>query len=266
MGSRLAGKVAVVVGSTSGIGRATAELFASEGASVVVSGRRAALGRSVVERISSDGGNAAYMQTDINMSEQIRALIAFTMATYGRLDVLVNNAWSGRQKALLDTSEEDWDDAMVGSLRAVFLACKCAIPEMIKNGGGSIISTSSVHGILAGPGSSSYESAKAGIIHLMRQIVVDYGRLGIRANTVCPGYTIVEAHEPYLKDHPEALSFWAKVTPLGRPGNTMDVARAALFLASDESAFIAGQALVVDGGMTCQLQDSAARALAGSVI
>ena len=261
MAGRIEGKVAIVTGSTSGIGRATAELFAREGASVVVSGRRELLGREVVAGIVQSGGQASFCRTDVGDSQQIRALVDHAVETYGRLDVLMNNAWSGTHGTVLEIEEEAWDTAMTVGLKSVFLGCKYAIPHMIESGGGSIINTASVHGVLAGRRTASYETFKAGIINLTRQVAVDFGHQGIRSNAICPGWIVIERAEEGVRQHPESLKRAEAIYPVGRPGYPIDCAYAALFLASDESSFVTGDALMVDGGLTIQLQDSLATAV-----
>ena len=259
MSRRLQGKVAVVTGSTSGIGRATAVLFAQEGARVVVNGRRKELGEQVVEAIRAKGGDARFYQADLAHSEEVVALIRFAIETYGRLDILMNNAISsppGRHGTVVDMDEAVWDGAMDVGLKAVFLACKEAIPTMISNGGGVILNTASVHGLLASRRAPSYDTLKAAVINLTRQIAVDFGHQGIRCNALCPGLIIVEKWDERYRDHPEQLRQAETIYPVGRPGYPIDVAKAALFLASDDASFITGHALVVDGGLTIQLQDS----------
>ncbi len=266
MSGRLSGKVAVITGSTSGIGRATAELFAHEGASVVVSGRREELGQEVVEGIRAAGGTATYCHTDVSEPDQIRALIDHAVETYGSLHVLMNNAFSGPRHAILELSEEEWDESMDVGLKAVFLGCKYAIPHMISAGGGSIINTSSVHGVLAARDYSPYDGLKAAMINLTRQIAVDYGHQGVRANCVCPGAIVVERSQQAIREHPERLRRAEVIYPVGRIGYPIDVANAALFLASDESSFITGHALMVDGGLTIQLQESVASVVSEHII
>ncbi|MBC7237501.1 MAG: SDR family oxidoreductase [Chloroflexi bacterium] len=262
MAGRLANKVAVITGSTSGIGRATAELFAREGAHVVVSGRREELGAQVVEGIRQAGGSASYFRADVADGAQIRALIEFAVETYGGLDILMNNAFSGPRRNILELTEEEWDVSMNVGLKAAFLGCKYAIPHMIARGGGSIINTSSVHGVLAARNYSPYDALKAGLINLTRQVAVDYGHQGIRVNAICPGAIVVERSQEHIRQHPERLRRAQVIYPVGRIGYPIDVAYAALFLASDESSFITGHALMVDGGLTVQLQDSLAEVVA----
>jgi NAD(P)-dependent dehydrogenase (short-subunit alcohol dehydrogenase family) len=266
MAGRLAGKVAVITGSTSGIGRATAELFAAEGASVVVNGRRQELGQEVAEGIRAAGGEASFYPADVTVTAELQGLIAHTVEIYGKLDVLMNNAWASALAPALELSEEDWDYGMNVALKAAFLGCKFALPHMIAGGGGSIINISSVHGVLAARHYLPYEAAKAGLLNLTRQIAVDYGHQGIRVNAICPGFIEIERSAEWLDAHPEVLDWNRVLYPVGRHGVPRDIAYAALFLASDESSFITGHSLMVDGGLTIQLQDSLAQAMARAIL
>ncbi|MBW3625588.1 MAG: SDR family oxidoreductase [Armatimonadetes bacterium] len=258
MGTRLAGKTAVVTGFTSGIGRACAERFAEEGASVVLNGYPRERGEEAVEAIRAAGGTAAYCEADVRKGEDLQRLIRYAIETYGKLDVLMNNAICGRSAAVLDQEESDWDEVFTASVKACYLGSKYALPHMIQNGGGSILHTASVHGLLGGAQGAAYDSAKAAIIHLARQMAVDYGTHNIRVNALCPGRIVTEGKVEFLKRHPEEARRQKYVYPLGRPGTLQEIANAALFLVSDEASFITGHALVVDGGLTAQLQDSAA--------
>jgi NAD(P)-dependent dehydrogenase (short-subunit alcohol dehydrogenase family) len=258
MGDKLNGKVAVVTGSTAGIGRASVEMFASEGAKVVVNGRRREAGEAVVSRIEKAGGTASFYGGDVGASGEVKKLIDFAVETYGRLDIVMNNAYTVKNTPVADQTEEEWDANMSVLLKAVFLGCKYAIPHMIEVGGGSIVNVSSVHGLLAGRASAPYSTAKAALINLTRQIAVDYGMQGIRANAMCPGRIVTEAKIEFLEANPAEIRRQHLIYPLGRPGTMEEAAKAALFLASDDSSFITGHALVVDGGLTAQLQDVAA--------
>ena len=255
-GKRLTQKVAIVTGSTSGIGRASAELFAEEGASVVLSGRRREQGMEVEKGIRDKDGTASYFYADLSKSEDIKALIQFTLDTYGKIDILMNNAYSGHQASVTDLEEADWDASFAIILKAPALASKHTIPAMIKRGGGSIINVTSSMGLLGGRGSTNYGALKAGLINLTRHMAVEYGRYGIRVNAICPGRIVTEEKVKFLKSHPEQVRLQKLVYPLGRPGTMREAAMAALFLASDESSFITGQNLAVDGGLTVQLADS----------
>ena len=258
MGGRLTGKVAVVTGSTSGIGRASAELFAEEGAKLVINGRRRTLGEQVATGIEAQGGVASYFYADVSQGEQLRDLIRFAVDTYGRLDILMNNAYSGRFGSVVDLPETDWDAMYAGTLKAVFLGCKYAIPEMIKGDGGVILNVGSHLGLRAGRGGASYAAFKAGLIHLSRQMAVDYGNDGIRVNAICPARIVTEAKQEMLSKHPDEVRRQKLTYPLGRPGTMREAAMAALFLVSDESSFVTGTTLAVDGGMSAQAADETA--------
>jgi NAD(P)-dependent dehydrogenase (short-subunit alcohol dehydrogenase family) len=255
---RLTDKVAVVTGSTSGIGRACAELFAEEGARVVVNGFPPERGLQVVEAIRATGGTADYCRADVRQSDDLQRLIQFAVDTYGRLDILMNNAVCGRSAAVLEQEEGDWDEVFASSVRAAYLGSKYALPWMIRTGGGSIIHTASVHGLLGGSQGAAYDAAKAALVNLARQMAVDYGQHGIRVNALCPGRILTEGKVEWLKRRPDEARRQQWVYPLGRPGTLREIASAALFLASDESSFVTGHALVVDGGLTAQLQDAVA--------
>ena len=258
MSGRLEGKVALITGSTSGIGRATAVLFAAQGARVVVNGRRRELGQQVVQEIRSAGGIAEYLYADVSRSEEVQGLVDATVRAYGRLDILMNNAWSGRNASVTELEEADWDLGMDAGLKAAYLGCKFAIPHMIQSGGGSIINTSSIHGLMAARRASPYDVVKAALINLTHQVAADYGRQGIRCNTILPGWIITEKVEERLKTNPQRMYQAQRIYPLGRPGYPKEIAYAALFLASDEASFVTGHAMVVDGGLSIQLQDSLA--------
>jgi NAD(P)-dependent dehydrogenase (short-subunit alcohol dehydrogenase family) len=258
MDQRLQGQVALITGSTSGIGRASAELFAEQGASVVVSGRRRELGQEVVDGIVARGGTATYAYADMSRSQDIQMLVQFALDTCGRLDILMNNAYSGRSASVLDMREADWDAMYAIMLKAPILASKAALPHMIERGSGTIVNTSSVHGVLAGRENAAYNTFKAALINLTRQMAVDYGQHGIRVNALCPGRIVTEGKAEFLKARPDEMRRQRYTYPLGRPGTMRECAYAALFLASDESSFVTGHALMVDGGLTAQLQDAAA--------
>jgi len=260
MGGSLAGKTAIVTGSTSGIGRATAILFAQEGANVVVTGRRTALGEQVVKEIKDQGGSAIYVRTDVLVADDLRAMVGSAVDTFGRLDILVNNAISfgpGSFGSVVEMTEEGWDVMLRSSLTAAFLGCKLAIPEMIRAGGGAIINMSSANGLVVMHNMAAYSTVKAGIINLTRQMAMDFGQYGIRVNVVCPGYIRTE-RELAMKgeEGPIGTRAWYKelTTPviyaLRRAGRPDEVAQACLFLASEASSFVTGATLAVDGGLS----------------
>jgi NAD(P)-dependent dehydrogenase (short-subunit alcohol dehydrogenase family) len=257
---RLDGKVAIVTGSSAGIGRASAEAFAREGAAVVVSasGRRPELGESVAKGIVERGGRAVYQQCNVLDRGEIKALVRRAKDEFGRIDILMNNAVAGKNAKITEQREEDWDAVVASSITASFVAIKESLPVMIEGGGGSIINVSSVHGMLAGMNNVAYATVKAGLINMSRQVAVQYGPEGIRCNALCPGRIVTEAKVDFLEANPVEYRRQKSVYPLGRPGTMEECAAAALFLASDESSFVTGVALPVDGGLTAQLQDAVA--------
>jgi NAD(P)-dependent dehydrogenase (short-subunit alcohol dehydrogenase family) len=253
---RLKGKVALVTGSTSGIGLATANLFSEEGASVILTGRRTARGEEAERSIRKTGGEASYFEADFSDPEAVRGVVRFTLETHGRIDVLVNNtvSWAtARDMPVTRLKEEDWDYALAVGLKAPFIACQEAIPSMMEQGKGSIIMMGSVRSFLAFSGGFAYDIIKAGLVNMARQLTVDYGRHGIRANVLCPGWIATDAQGSELAAHDPRADL---IHPLGRAGRPVDVAHAAVFLASDDASFIAGAALVVDGGLTVQTPGS----------
>ena len=252
MGDQLIGKTAVITGSTSGIGRATAILFGQEGANVVVSGRRGELGEQVVGEIRAAGGTATYLRADIGQSDQIKALMDHAVATYGRLDTLMNNAVSTTRGSVVELTEEQWDTHMAVALKAVFIGCKLAIPEMIRGGGGAIINISSIHGFATGFRSALYATAKAGMLNLTRQMAMDFGHDGIRVNAICPGFIITEKQLSFTPMDSTKMQTTPIIYPLGRAGQPEEIAKSALFLASDAASFVTGHVLVADGGLTIQ--------------
>jgi NAD(P)-dependent dehydrogenase (short-subunit alcohol dehydrogenase family) len=252
--SDLAGKVAIVTGAALGIGRATAKLLAGDGVRVIVADIADEHGRQVVEEIQAAGGEARFVHTDVGSTPPIIAVIEDAVATYGHLDLMVNNAYWNARGTVEELDEADWDKAMNVMLKAIYTAGKYAFPHMRAAGGGSMVNIASVHGYNASNKYAVYDAAKAGVINLTRQMAIDYGHDNIRVNAVCPGWILSGTRQP----SPIALANAAKLYPLGRPGQPIDIAKVVRFLLSDEAAFVTGHALVADGGLTAQLQDSAA--------
>jgi len=253
---RLKDKVAIITGAAQGIGKGTAKLFAQEGAKVVVVDIEDSLGETVVADIKAAGGEASYVHADVEQEEAIQRMIQFAVDRYGALNVLMNNAYWNKQGTVVELERPDWDRGVNVMVRAIYLASKHAIPHMIRAGGGSIINTASVHGYLAAARSAVYEASKAAVINLSRQIAVDFGPQGIRCNAICPGWIINDRTEARLKEHPEDYERNRQFYPVRRGGRPIDIAYGAVYLASDESTFVTGTALVIDGGLTCWLQDS----------
>lgn len=251
---RLKDKVAIVTGVASGIGRGTAILFAQAGAMVVGGDIDAAGGNKTTEEIRNQGHKAIFLPTDVTRSDQVRALIEAAASTYGGVDVLFSNVGVVIGNVVTDISEEEWDQVMAVNLKSMFLCCKYVIPEMRKRGKGSIVLTSSANGIIAEPALTSYCATKAAIIGMVRSIATDYGNDNIRINCVCPTYTRTPLVEDWINSGVDKTLTWEKVNSLHalhRIAEVDEIARAVLFLASDESSIITGSALVADAGLTC---------------
>jgi NAD(P)-dependent dehydrogenase (short-subunit alcohol dehydrogenase family) len=248
---RLAGKVALITGGASGIGRATARLFADEQAAVSVLDLDAEGGEQLVSEIMAGGGRALYVRGDVSVSGDCRRAVELTVAALGGLDILFNNAGMIRRATVLETSEEEWDRVMAVNVKSVFLMSKFAIPAMADAGGGVIINTSSGWGLAAGRRAAAYCSSKGAVVLLTKAMALDHAEQNIRVNCICPGDT----DTPMLRSEAEQLGepvgrFLAEAArrPLGRVIDPEDVARAALYLASDASASVTGISLAVDGG------------------
>lgn len=257
---RLEGKVAVITGSSTGIGKACAIRFAEEGASVVINDFEAddSLAKEVLEIIRNKGGKAEYFRADVRSKSSLRDLIDFSIKLYGKINVLVNNAVAFHGENHADPDENVWENLHLSTILAILRASEFTIPEMKKVGGGSIINLSSIHGLLGGRDSLAYATFKGAVLNMTRKMAVDYGNDNIRVNALCPGRIVTERKVKFLEENPEEYRRQKATYPLGRPGTLLEIANAALFLASDESSFITGHALVVDGGLTIQLQDSVA--------
>jgi len=259
---RLAGKVAIITGAAQGIGRGIAHRFVEEGASVVVADIQEERGLATTRELVESGGTAAFVHTDVTDEAQIRRMIEFTAERFEKLDILVNNAYWNKGGSAVELELADWNRAMAAMVTASYLGAKYAVPHMQRAGGGSIISISSVHGLLAAARSVAYETAKGALIMLVKQMAVDFGPLNIRVNAICPGLIVHEKHDPKWQEDPYRSGLTRLDYPLRRWGTPRDIANAALYLASDEASFVTGHALVVDGGMTVQLQDSHSRRVA----
>ena len=247
---RLEGKVAIITGAGSGIGEATAALFAEQGAKVIVSDVNTAAGEQTVKKIKDSGGDAAFIYCDVSKFRDVESMVNSAVKTYGKVNVMMNNAGYISPFACVDTPLEEWEKGMAVDLNGVFYGCKCVIPVMIKSGGGSIINVSSISGLYGEYKMCWYSTAKAGVANLTRSIAVDYGRDGIRCNAINPGMTITEMTRAMLDSDPRIKEAIGRNYPTGRLGTPREVANCALFLASDESSIVNGVNLVCDGGLT----------------
>lgn len=262
---RLDGKVAVITGGAQGIGRGIAHRFAAEGSHVVVADIQEQRGASTVEELSGTGATASFVHTDVTDAGQIERMVQFAVERHGRIDVLVNNAFWNKGGTAVDLDLADWNKALAAMVTASFLGAKYAIPHMERAGGGAIICISSVHGILAAARGVAYETSKAALIMLVKQMAVDFGPINVRVNAICPGLIVHERHDTAWQQDPVRAGLRKVDYPLRRWGTPQDIANAALYLASEEASFVTGHALLVDGGMTVQLQDSHAQRVAAFV-
>jgi len=249
---RLEGKVALITGGTSGIGEATAVLFAEEGASVAITGRSQERGDAIVERIETAGGRAIFISADVRSSGDCARSVKSTVTRLGRIDALFNNAGVYVANDTVDCSEDEWDAQVNTSLKGAFLMSKYALPHMIAQGSGSIIHCASGWGLVGGARAVAYCAAKGGMVVMTKAMAIDHGPQGIRVNAVCPGDTDTPMEREDARQ--QGMDWDAYVQnavggqPFERMGTPDEIARAVLFLASDESSYVTGTALVVDGG------------------
>ncbi|MDA4135572.1 MAG: glucose 1-dehydrogenase [Thaumarchaeota archaeon] len=246
----LSGKVAIVTGGDSGIGKAISELFAAEGASVVIVD---IADGTVADSISKGGGIAWHVKADVRSDQDAGRIVEAAVSKFGGVDVLCNNAGIELMKPMIETTEDEWDRVLDTNLKGVFLLSKHVIPEMIKRGGGSIVNTASQLGLVGLESFSAYCASKGGVILLTKAMALEHTRHNIRVNCVCPGPVETSMLERELMAQPnpdEAAKIWAERLPIRRFGTPGEVAQAVLFLASGRSSFSVGQILVVDGGYT----------------
>lgn len=256
--AKLTDKIAIVTGGALGIGGATARRLAADGARVLVADIQPEAAAENVARIRQAGGTAEAHTVDISQPAQIQPMIQRAVELWGGLDILVNNAWGRKEPdgSAVTLTETAFDDAVTTSQKAVFLSVRYAIPQMRASGtGGSIVNISSVHGQLVAPGKLAYEMTKAAIIAMTRQMAVDFGPEGVRINCICPGHIVTERGEQRWARNPSLFAFFDQHYPVRHTGVPQDIANGVAFLCSDEARFITGHTLVIDGGMTIQLQE-----------
>lgn len=248
---RVAGKVALVSGGARGIGAATAKLLAGEGAAVVLADVLEAEGKATETEIAESSGRATFMRLDVADEQNWQQVIDATVAAYGKLDVVVNNAGISGRATVAETEAETWDRVMAVNGKGVFLGTKLAIPELRRAGGGSIINISSIYGIVGSETSAAYHASKGAVRIFTKSAAIQYAADGIRVNSVHPGF-VDSPMTASSHARPEVHNLRIERTPLGRMGTPEDIAAGILYLASDESSFVTGSELVIDGGMTAR--------------
>jgi len=249
---RLEGKVALITGGASGMGKVASELFAREGARIVLTDVLDEPGEATAAGITAAGGQAAYVHADVSKETDAEAMVGAAIARFGRLDVLYNNAgiMPGEDGSVHLTSEEVWDKVLAVNVKGVAFGCKYGIPAMLGSGGGSIINVASfVAWIGAATSQTAYTSSKGAVLSMTREIAVEYARKGIRCNALCPGPIETPLLMQLLSDEAKRQRRFVHI-PMGRLGQAEELAKAALFLASDDSSFMTGASLIVDGGVT----------------
>ena len=247
------GKVALVTGGTSGIGRAAAVAYAREGAKVVVAGRRAAEGEETVRLVREAGGEGLFVATDVSQAAQVKNLVDRTVQKFGRLDFAFNNAGIEHTPTpLLEQTEQTYHQVMDINVKGVWISMQHEIPAMLKTGGGSIINTSSVGGVVGFPGVDIYAASKHAVIGLTKSAALAFGQQGIRINAVLPAAIETEMFERFVGDNDAFRNAMASMHPIGRVGRADEVADAVIWLSSDKSSFVTGHSLLVDGGFTAQ--------------
>ncbi|MDP2662210.1 MAG: SDR family NAD(P)-dependent oxidoreductase [Dehalococcoidia bacterium] len=252
---RLENKVALITGSTSGIGEATANAFAREGARVIIVGRNQEAAACVASAVKAAGSEAFFIKADVSDSSQVQAMAKSAINHWGRIDVLVNNAGGARggRGSVTEVSEAGWSQVIETNLKSIYLVTREVLPSMIEKGGGAIVNTASVYGLVGARNQAAYSASKGAVVALTRQLAVDYADNHIRVNCVCPGAIMTPLIQDYINstENPEqARAFLGDRCPQLRIGRPEEVANAILFLASDESSYITGVALPVDGGLS----------------
>ncbi len=243
---KLQDKVAIITGGASGIGAATAKLFVEEGAKVVLVDLNEEKGKAFEAELKNAGAEALFIKANVTNEEEVASIYKTTIDTFGKVDILFNNAGIGRVTPTEELSYAEWRNTVNVDLDAVFLMAQAAIKEMLKTEGGTIVNTASMYGWVGSPGSAAYNASKGGVINLTRSLALEYATRGIRVNALCPGFI----DTPIIPE--ESKSALRQITPMQRLGQADEMAKAVLFMASDDSTFMTGNTLTVDGGYTAQ--------------
>ena len=250
---RFEGKVALVTGGGSGIGRATSLAFANEGAKVVIDDINVEGGEETLAMVKSAGGEAVFVKANVSKAAEVEAMVQKAIDTYGRLDCAYNNAGVGEPlKRVHKTSEDNWDRVMATNLKGVYLCMKYEIPHMLKQGKGAIVNTSSLAGLKGLSGQAAYVASKHGVVGLTKSAAIEYATLGIRINCICPGVINTPLIAPNMKDRPHVEKGYIDMEPIGRLGKPEEIASAVLWLCSDEASFAIGSIFSVDGGVVAR--------------
>ena len=259
----LADRVAIVTGGGQGIGGATARRLAQSGTRVLIADFDMDAAQANVAQIQGSGGVAEALRTDVSQPDDIAAMVERAVALWGRLDILVNNAWRGKERdgSAVTLTESAWDYAMNVMVKSHYLGAKYAVPHMARSAEdhgttASIVNISSVHGLLMAENALAYEGAKSAVIGITRQMACDFGPLGIRVNAICPGHIVTERMQQHWDKNPAFFSFFEQQYPLRRVGKPDDIANAVNFLCTEDASFITGHTLAVDGGITIQFQEN----------
>jgi NAD(P)-dependent dehydrogenase (short-subunit alcohol dehydrogenase family) len=251
MAGLVAGKVALITGGGSGIGRASALTFAREGAKVVVADVAVEGGEETVQLIQQRGGEAIFVKTDVSRAAEVEALVARAVQTYGRLDCAHNNAGiEGAAATTVDYAEDAWERVIAINLKGVWLCMKYEIPHLLKQGGGAIVNTASTAGLVGYRGGSAYVASKHGVVGLTKTAALEYAKAGVRVNAVCPGAIDTPMMGRLTGHRPQRAERMAAAEPVGRMGQPKEIAEAVVWLCSEAASFVTGHAMAVDGGLT----------------
>ena len=250
---KLQGKVAIITGAASGIGKATAELFAAQGATLVLADWHGEAGAVLTDALQKQGAEAVFVQVDVSKTEDVKRMVRTAVEQYGRVDVIFNNAGiEGEQAPTAEATEENFDRVIDVNLKGVFLGMKYGIRQMLQNGGGVVVNNASVAGLVGFAGIPAYCAAKGGVVQLTKAAAMEYAAQNIRVNCVCPGVIMTPMIERFTAGNPEAMDALKEMEPIGRLGTPEEIAQAVMFLASDAGSFVTGAAMPVDGGFVAR--------------